>query len=599
MKVHPLSTMKKISPLQQIGTKLNKMANRHNANQRSAFAESAYAHATTQRSNRSSNNIMSYYEDDTAINHQDNIVQGEFQPLAGSSIMIIANTSSYDTVTDPRILALMEERESLGCAITSMGGQWIHKLEDGDRTEVTHAIWIGNEDDNEQIQQRQRQLSHLSNETLIKFNICQEKSIPIISPSWLDAIGEIQPGEHWSDVNMEEHIPRIIRLFNSHSEVKPQRNSLGSSRRDDSNKLSNSIKRTYESLLEEDPDLMEEEHIKRALEVSMLDFAIVHHTHTSDSRKSVPLKNDEKKVCPYDILQIDKDASTIDIKKAYRSRAVQTHPDKGGSADEFALVSWAYRILLQHKATNNGDSFTFGRDEDEEITLKSTAHWDNSLKEHRNLVNELYTASDQNIEENIQRQHFVLETLGLYDKDAGSQTYNEQKQLIRNSCFYLSLAVSYLCGISALAVWDAKSLTDIEEDDRLLLEAADKTLIHLTALQLKRVIEAAVISAHPEWATGGMVGENVQAFSDFLVYIESRSLVADWAVVIFDSISGFVDVYKGQHYNEEASNTLTLRYIPGHYQPLVVSPDSTRPTLSQIIKVLDESSVVYVITDGK
>jgi len=305
MKVHPLSSMKKISPLQQIGTKLNKMANRHNANQRSAFAESAYAHATTQRSNRSGSNNIMYYEDDTAINHQDNIVHAEFQPLTGSSICIIANTSSYDKVTDPRVLALMEERESLGCAITSMGGQWIHKLEDGDvRTEVTHAIWIGSEDDNKQIQQRQRQLSHISSETLIKLNICQEKSIPIISPSWLDAIGELQPGEHWSDVNMEEHIPKIIRLFNSHSEVKPQRSSLGSSRRDDSNKLSNSIKRTYESLLEEDPDLMEEEHIKRALEVSMLDFAIVHHTHTSDSRKSVPLKNDDKKVCPYDILQL-------------------------------------------------------------------------------------------------------------------------------------------------------------------------------------------------------------------------------------------------------------------------------------------------------
>ena len=603
MKVHPLSSMKKISPLQQIGTKLNKMANRNNTNQRSEFAESAYAHATTQRSNRSSNNNIMYYEDDTAINHQDNIVHAEFQPLAGSSIYILSNTSACDTVT---VLALMEERESLGCAITSMGGQWIHKLEvDGDvRTEVTHAIWIGNEDDDKQIQQRQRQLSHLSSETLIKLNICQEKSIPIISPSWLDKIGEIQPGEHWSDVNMEEHIPRIIRLFNSHSGVKPghgRNSSLGSSRRDASNSLSDSIKHTYESLLEEGPDLMEEEHLKRALEMSMLDFAIVHHTHTSDSRRSVPLKNDEKKVCPYDILQVDKDASTIDIKKAYRKRAVTTHPDKGGIADEFALVSWAYRVLLQHKATNNGDSFTFGRDEDEEITLKSTAHWDNSLKEHRNLVNELYTASDQNIEENIQRQNFALETLGLTHKDAGSQTYNERKELISNSCFYLSLAVSYLCGISALAVWDAKSLTDIEEGDRLLLEAGDKTLIDQTALQLKRLIEAAVLYFHPKWAEDGMVGEDVQAFSDFLVYIlESRSLVADWAVVIFDSSSGFVDVYKGQHYNEEASNTLTLRYIPGHYQPLVlVSPDSTRPTLNQIIKVLDESSVVYVITDGK
>ena len=47
------------------------------------------------------------------------------------------------------------------------------------------------------------------------------------------------------------------------------------------------------------------------------------------------------------------------------------------------------------------------------------------------------------------------------------------------------------------------------------------------------------------------------------------------------------------------SNTLTIQFIPGHYQPLVAaSYDSKRPSLKQILSVLDESGVLYVVTDG-
>lgn len=173
-----------------------------------------------------------------------------------------------------------------------------------------------------------------------------------------------------------------------------------------------------------------------------------------------------------------------------------------------------------------------------------------------------------------------------------------------------SLASSYLSGIGALAVWDKYPGEDIDDKDKDLLGEADNALISETALQLKRVIEAAVLSAHPEWAAKGIVGEEVQAFSDFLVYIlESQTICSDWAVVVYDTCSGFVDVFKGQNYKDEdedsadttvlASNTLTLRYVPGHYQPLVAAtPDSTRPTLKHIISVLEESGVLYVVTDG-
>lgn len=126
--------------------------------------------------------------------------------------------------------------------------------------------------------------------------------------------------------------------------------------------------------------------------------------------------------------------------------------------------------------------------------------------------------------------------------------------------------------------------------------------------QLKRAIETAVLSAHPEWAVQGLVGEEVQAFADFLVYAFETTFISDWAVAIFDSTSGFVDVYKGKHYKDEcdssdetraASNTLTLRYVPGHYIPLVpASPDSIRPSLKNMLSSLDQSGVLYVVTDG-
>ena len=159
-------------------------------------------------------------------------------------------------------------------------------------------------------------------------------------------------------------------------------------------------------------------------------------------------------------------------------------------------------------------------------------------------MRELYQ-NHHDLEDNLRRQIFTLERLGLKHRDAGSTNRNERDELIHNSCFYLSLAASYLSGIGALAVFDKIGDTFGADDD--LLREADKALISETALQLKRVIEAAVLSAHPEWALSGMVGEEVQAFSDFLVYIlESQTIISDWAGVVFDASSGFVDVYRGK-----------------------------------------------------
>lgn len=47
----------------------------------------------------------------------------------------------------------------------------------------------------------------------------------------------------------------------------------------------------------------------------------------------------------YKLLEVEKDASNNDIKKAYRKLAVKHHPDKGGDPEKFKEISRAYEVL--------------------------------------------------------------------------------------------------------------------------------------------------------------------------------------------------------------------------------------------------------------
>lgn len=49
----------------------------------------------------------------------------------------------------------------------------------------------------------------------------------------------------------------------------------------------------------------------------------------------------------YDVLGVDKKSKTIkdDVKRNYRKKAKEKHPDKGGSATEFSQLSIAYKVL--------------------------------------------------------------------------------------------------------------------------------------------------------------------------------------------------------------------------------------------------------------
>lgn len=449
---------------------------------------------------------------------------------------------------------------------------------------------------------------------------CKRRNIPIVEPSWLERVVGLRENEHWSEPSIiDNHIPAVLAMLDQPPPPQQQQHQRNLQdtitttatstiqaaaeaftscwRRDTSASMGQSISDTFNHLTQQHPDRMEEEAIRRAMELSMLDLALIFYRPSPFQRQPSDLhKNNKSSIKePYDILGISKEASPTEIKTAYRKLARIHHPDKGGDSDTFEAIANAYRTMLQI-------GIDIDRDDDGPSTvrgLKSTSHWDAELQDHRRLVNDLFQAHGGNLDASVAKQFHVLEQLGLIAKDAGATNRNERDELIYNSCFYLSLASSYLRGITALV------------DDA----ATDDALIGQTALQLKRVIEAAVVKAHPEWAAQGMVGEEIQAFSDFLTYsLDDRaSLLSDWAVVIFDSVSGFCDVYKGCNYSKLAaqatanqsatwarSNTITLLYTPGHYQPLLLVDQEARkrPTLEEILKILDAEDVFYVVTDG-
>lgn len=69
------------------------------------------------------------------------------------------------------------------------------------------------------------------------------------------------------------------------------------------------------------------------------------------SRKSFFFEEDLEAECQclsenYSILGIKRSASQEDIKNAFRQKALETHPDRGGSKEEFVKVREAYECLI-------------------------------------------------------------------------------------------------------------------------------------------------------------------------------------------------------------------------------------------------------------
>jgi len=328
-----------------------------------------------------------------------------------------------------------------------------------------------------------------------------------------------------------------------------------------------SLSQTWEYLRRDRPEEIEAGQLRIAIERSLLDCALQRH-HDPQQRRAADAPS------PSTVLGVGVGAGMAEVRAAYKAKALAAHPDKGGDASEFVRVRTAY---LQF----TGADTKLEPDQERLLALPAAGceSKDFQLRNHRELVRKKFQEDGVDLSACVAAQGFVLEALGLRKWELGAANMNEKGEPMYNQCFYLSLARSYSEDTSDEVVRDA-------------------------ALSLKRVIEGAVLAEHPDWA-GVRVGEDVQAFSDFLVYsLGTNALLSELAVAVFDSVAGTVEIYVGRYFPgrgreaEQRSNLLTIRYEPGHYTALVseLAADHSRPSLRQLRKMLEAHGVQYVQT---
>ena len=74
------------------------------------------------------------------------------------------------------------------------------------------------------------------------------------------------------------------------------------------------------------------------------------HGHRG-AREEKPIDNEKY----YKILGVEKNASTDEIKKAFKKKALREHPDKGGDVEKFKEIAVAYEVLSDPEKRKNYD----------------------------------------------------------------------------------------------------------------------------------------------------------------------------------------------------------------------------------------------------
>ncbi len=107
-----------------------------------------------------------------------------------------------------------------------------------------------------------------------------------------------------------------------------------------------SLDETRAFLRREHPEEVEAGELRRAIELSLLDSALM--LRMSTGRHG----GDQDQETPERVLGVAEGASKADIRAAYRQKARVLHPDKGGDPNAFLKVQRAYRELVKGEDRN-------------------------------------------------------------------------------------------------------------------------------------------------------------------------------------------------------------------------------------------------------
>ena len=133
----------------------------------------------------------------------------------------------------------------------------------------------------------------------------------------------------------------------------------------------------------------------------------------------------------------------------------------------------------------------------------------------------------------------VWSTLGATLMEGGATTRGAAGEQISNQCFYLSLAAA----------------TCPPGEDH-----------HVAHLDIRRRIEAAVREARPDWEVADLLGQEVGAFADFLIWgLQACPRLQGHAVALYNSVQGTCEVFRPPGLAVARRSVRAICYIPGHY----------------------------------
>ena len=67
------------------------------------------------------------------------------------------------------------------------------------------------------------------------------------------------------------------------------------------------------------------------------------------------MRQEKQKIDPYKVLNVGKNYDESSLKKAYLKKALQTHPDRGGTEEEFQMVNLCFNALMKKLKNKNNN----------------------------------------------------------------------------------------------------------------------------------------------------------------------------------------------------------------------------------------------------